>query len=161
MQRAHANVELYDGFHLQPALLYKSPSPSNLCFYAPPCVPHMHLDLAHARIIHKHCLAQLQDEGVVNVHHLKTPYRPFPISLRMLLDALSNEMNFTNTSLGLVLPGLQAQAMAYMSRHRAMSDICVPGGLATAVAGRLGLHATHEHTQVLAVLLLAWLTLLD
>ncbi len=144
MQRAHANVELYDGFHLQPAL-YKSPPPSSLHLYAPPYVPHMYLDLAHARVIYKHCLAQLQDEGAVNVHHLKTPYRPFPISLQILIDALRNEMSFTNTSLGLVLPTLQAQAMAHMS-----------GGLATAVAGRLGLHAT----QVLAVLLLAWPTLL-
>ncbi len=38
-----------------------------------------------------------------------------------------------------------------------MLDICAPGGLAIAVAGRLGLHATYGHTRVLAVLVLAWL----
>ncbi len=121
----------------------------------------MYHDHAHARIIFTHCLAQLQDEGAVNVHHLNTPYLPLPTSLQLMLkDAVSNENSSTNTSLGSVLPALRAQVMAYMTRHRATSDICAPGGLATAVAGRLGLHATYGHTQVLAVLVLAWLTLL-
>ena len=99
----------------------------------------MYLDLAHARIIFAHCLAQLQDEGAVNVHHLNTPYRPLPYLLAIVLkDALSNEDSFINTSLGSVWPALQAQVMACVSRRRAMSYICAPGGLATAVAGRLG-----------------------
>ncbi|DBA88672.1 hypothetical protein WJX77_003092 [Trebouxia sp. C0004] len=99
-----------------------------------------------------------QDEGAVNVHH----YQSLPTSLQLMLTkALSNEMSFTNTSLGSVWPALQAQAMACMSRRRAMSDICAPGGLATAVANRLGLHATYGHTQVLTVLLLAWLKAYD
>ncbi len=162
MQHAHANAELYDGFHSQPTLLIKSPAPPSLHSYATPYVPYMYLDLAHACIMFAHCLAQLQDEGAVNVHHLNTPNRqPLPNSLlSMLKDALRGENSSTNTSLNLGLPALQAEVMAYMSRRRAMSDIRAPGGLATAVAGSLGLHATHGHTQVLAVLLLAWLTLL-
>ena len=100
------------------------------------------------RIIFTHCLAQLQDEGAVNVHHLGTPNRqPLPESLlSMLKDASCDETSSTNTSLGLVLPALQAQAMAYMIRHKAIPDICTPGGLATvaAVAGSLGLQATHS-----------------
>ncbi len=87
-----------------------------------------------------HCLAQRvrQDEGAVNVRHLNTPYLLLPTSLQLMLkDALSNENSFTNTSLGSVLP-LQAQVMACMSWRRAKTHICTHGGLATAVAGRLG-----------------------
>ena len=115
----------------------------------------------HAHTMFTHGLAELQDEGAVNVHHLGAPKGPPPRSLQLMLkDALSNKQISTNTSLGLMLPALQAQATAYMSQRTAMSDICAPGGLTTAVATSLGLHATHGHTQVLAVLLLAWSTLL-
>ena len=47
----------------------------------------------------------------------------------MLKDALCNENSSANTSLGLVLPAFRAEVMA----------------------NRLGLRATHGHTQVLAV----------
>ncbi len=66
----------------------------------------------------------------------------------MLKTAYRNENSSNNTSLGLVLSALQAQAMATMIRHKAIPDICTPGGLATvaAVAGSMGLPS-----QVLAV----------
>ena len=63
----------------------------------------------------------------------------------MLKDASRNENSLTSNSLGSVLPALQAQVMAYMIQHKAIPDICTPGGLA-AVAGSLGFHA-----KVLAV----------
>ena len=130
MQHPHADVELCDGFHLQPKLLIKSPSPPSLHSCAPPYVPYICLDLAHACIMFTHGLAQLQDAGAVNVHHLNSPHQPILKSLlSMLKDAACNENSSTNTSLGLVLPALQAEVMA----------------------NRLGLHATHGHTQVLAV----------
>lgn len=81
----------------------------------------------------------------------------------MLKDAFSSADIFTDTSLGPLLPALQAEVMAYMSQHKVLSDIGTPGGVATlltTVAGRLGLHATHGHVQVLAVPVLAWLILL-
>ena len=99
----------------------------------------MYLDLIHAHIMFTQGLAQLQDEGAVNVHHLGSPNRPLPRSVQLMLkDALSNKHSSTNTSVGLMLPALQAQAMAYMSQRSAMSDICAPGGFTTAVASSLG-----------------------
>ncbi len=151
MQHAHAHVEPYDGFYLQP-------NPPLFQVHHLQDFIHMHHLMSHVcdltlrtRIIFTSCLAQLQDEGAVNVHHLSTPNRPLTISLQAILkDASCDKTSSTNTSLGLVLPALQAQAMAYMSRHKAIPDIGTPGGLATvaAVAGSLGLHATDVHTQV-------------
>ena len=152
MYRQHANVELYDGICLQSAFLSEGPSPTSLHSHAPLYVPHMYHDLAHAHVTFTHGLAQLQDEGAVNVHHLNSLYRPHPDSFQAMLDALRSE-NSSSTSWSLVLPALQAELMAYTSQRRAMSDICTPGApwLATAVAGRLGSRATHGNTQVLAV----------
>ncbi len=125
--------------------------------YAPE-VSYMYLYLVHACIMFTHCLAQLQDESAVHVHHLNTPNRALPISLQaMLKDAFSSANIFNDTSLGPLLPALQAEVLTFMSQHKAMSDISAPEGPATAVAGRLGLHATYGHAQVLAVPVFAWL----
>ena len=111
---------------------------------------HIYLDLAHAHTAFTHCLAQLQDTVAVNVHHLNTPCPPIATSLQLKpkWHLAMEQLEFNVACAPSSGHGLHFAAQSGV-RH------LPPGGLTTAAAGRLGLHATHGHTQVLS-----WPTLL-